>query len=215
MRIKKNIPIKSKPTFAIVADGECEVWYFQMLKRNERKINVNIEPKIPQNKKISEQYDIVKSLSIDYTKVFWIIDFDVIIKETKETKKGNDSAINIFKKYYNKIFKETDNVIVIINTPCLEYWILLHYSSTSKYFEKYTDLLKELKKYLKDYKKSKDYYTKQDNDIYLRLKPMLLNAIENSKKLGSFNCDNYQTGMSEMHYFFEVDELIKHFKDKA
>ena len=52
-----SIPIKSRPTFAVVVDGECEVWYLQMLKRNERSIVVNIEPKIPQRKRLSEQYE--------------------------------------------------------------------------------------------------------------------------------------------------------------
>lgn len=53
MRVNKNMPGKSRQRFAIVVDGECEFWYIQMLKRNERSINVNLEPKIPQKKKRS------------------------------------------------------------------------------------------------------------------------------------------------------------------
>jgi hypothetical protein len=46
-RIKKyHLPPKT--TYAIIVDGETEIWYFQMLKRNEPSLLVNIEPKIPQ-----------------------------------------------------------------------------------------------------------------------------------------------------------------------
>lgn len=38
------------PTFSFVVDGETEIWYLQMLKRNERQFKINIEPKLPQKK---------------------------------------------------------------------------------------------------------------------------------------------------------------------
>jgi len=49
MRIPKKI-IKSNPSYAVVVDGETEIWYLQMLKRNERSLNINLEPKLPQKK---------------------------------------------------------------------------------------------------------------------------------------------------------------------
>jgi hypothetical protein len=51
MRKNRTRHLKIKPTFAVVVDGDCEVWYLQMLKRNERSIFVNIEPEIPQRKR--------------------------------------------------------------------------------------------------------------------------------------------------------------------
>ena len=65
MRRIRPVPIVVKPSFAIVVDGETEVRYFQMLKRNERSINVNIEPKIPLKKKLFEQFETVIELSED------------------------------------------------------------------------------------------------------------------------------------------------------
>lgn len=86
-RRKEKISKPRKDTFAIIIDGETEVWYFQMLKRNEPSLQVNIEPKIPQKKRLSEQYEKVLELAEDYTKVFWIIDLDVVIAESKIAKK--------------------------------------------------------------------------------------------------------------------------------
>ena len=82
-RRKNKISKPRKITFTIVVDGETEVWYFQMLKRNEPGLQVNIEPKIPQKKKLSEQYEKVIELAKDYEKVFWIIDLDKIIEDSK------------------------------------------------------------------------------------------------------------------------------------
>ena len=62
---KKNI--KARETYAIVVDGETEVWYLQMLKRNERHLAINIEPKLPISKSLSDQYEMVETLSVDYS----------------------------------------------------------------------------------------------------------------------------------------------------
>jgi len=133
MRKKKSIPILSKQRVAFVVDGNCESWYIQMLKRNERSISVNLEPKIPQKKKLSEQYKMVLDLSLDYDNVFWIIDFDVINSETRSKKKGIKTPLQEFNEYFDQIENDYKHIKIIINNPCLEYWFLLHFESTSKY----------------------------------------------------------------------------------
>jgi len=213
MRKSRETKIKANPNFAIVVDGDTEVWYFQMLKRNERKINVNIEPKIPQKKSLIEQFDLVRFLSEDYTTVFWILDFDTIIKKTREAKKGEETAIQAFLRYRNELKNKNKNVIIIVNNPCLEFWILLHFEKTSKYFDNCKSAEKQLKKHLKDYEKSKKYYTKQDNDIYLKLRPHLSTAIKNAVFLGSFNVENPNRAMCEMELFYNAKEFDNHFEN--
>lgn len=66
MRKRRKIKIESVPVFAFVVDGKAEVWYLQMLKRNEqnsRNVQVRIKPEIPQKKSIKEQYNLAISLS--------------------------------------------------------------------------------------------------------------------------------------------------------
>ena len=128
MRKLKSIKPKGKQKFAFVVDGECEFWYINMLKRNERAINVDLKPEIPQKKKLCDQFNKVVELSADYDKVFWIIDFDVIKNETLKASKGTLTSIQEFKGYCDKIHDSCTNIVVIINNPCLEYWILLHFS---------------------------------------------------------------------------------------
>ena len=213
MRKIRSIPIKSRPTFAVVVDGECEVWYLQMLKRNERSIVVNIEPKIPQRKRLSEQYENVIKLSEENTKVFWIIDFDVLSRETNSAKVGSKTAIQSFLEYKKTIAKKHKNVVIIVNNPCLEFWILLHFEATSKAFDTCESASRQLKKHLKDYEKTEKYYTKQDNDIYLRLKPKLAEALKNAKSLKLFDPENPKKGMSEMQLLFEAIEFGQQFRN--
>ena len=46
MRKRSKFKIAGSNAFAFVVDGDTEVWYLQMLKRNERELNINIEPKL-------------------------------------------------------------------------------------------------------------------------------------------------------------------------
>ena len=204
MRNQKSIPCPNK--FAIVVDGKCESWYLNMLKRNEKIKDINIEPKLPQKKKLCEQFEKVKEFSRIYDKVIWVIDLDVINKETKETKKGNSTAIQELKKYFKKIDKLYTNVITIINNPCLEYWYLLHFEQTSKYYNNCGKVVKQIKKQerLTDYEKTEKYYTRQNSDIYLRLKPFLTDAITNANLLDNFDFNNPCVGLSQMQKLFQL-----------
>ena len=212
MRRIRQVPILVKPSFAIVVDGETEVWYFQMLKRNERSINVSIEPKIPQRKKLFEQFETVIELSEDYTKVFWVIDLDVILKETKEAKAGKETPFETFLGYKKLIDESYPNIKIIINSPCLEFWFLLHFEQNKDVFKNCNDSTLLLKQHLIGYKKKLKYFTKQGDDIYLKLKPNLENALHNANSLVLFDTKNPYKGLSEMQLFFEAIEFGDLFK---
>jgi len=74
------------------------------------------------------------------------------------------------------------NVNVIVNNPCLEYWFLLHFDPSGKTYRNCDEVTVKLKRHLRDYEKSERYFKKKDNDIYIRLKPYLRNAIITRKR---------------------------------
>lgn len=193
-RSKGKIPFKSKSKFAVVVDGKTEYWYLKMMQRNERNPKIDIKPEIPQKKKLVDQFKKVKELSKIYDKAIWIIDLDVILKE---------SRLQEFLDYKKTIERSIKNVITIINQPCLEYWLLLHFTFKSPHFSNCDEAEKLLSTYLSDYSKTQKYFTNQDNDIYLKTRKNLPLAIENSKKLGRFNSDNPYKGYSEMYKIFQ------------
>jgi hypothetical protein len=210
MRKNHKIRHKSIPSYAVVADGDTEIWYLQMLKRNEKDILLKIKPEIPRKKSIEEMYNLVCKLSnSEYTKVLWIVDLDTIIKETKESKSKTKTALKQFIEFREDLDSNYKNVVTIVNNPCLEYWLLLHFSNSAKPFSNCYQAEQELKKHLKGYEKSQKFYTKQDNDIYLKLKPFLKTAVKNSESLGKFNDELPTKTLSEMNKLFKTEEFKK------
>ena len=195
---------KLKTTYSIIVDGKTEVWYFQMMKKHEKLPRIDIKPELPKKKKLSDQYQSVLQNGKIYDQVIWIVDFDTILKENAETKKGQQSTLHQFRVYVEKL-KRQKNIKVFVNTPCLEYWILLHFLETNKYFPKCERVEKSLKKsYLTDYQKTEGYFKKRDNDIYLRLKKYQAAARNAAKLSGDFNIDYPQKAISEMYKVLDL-----------
>jgi hypothetical protein len=101
---------------------------------------------------------------------------------------------------------------VVVNNPCLEFWFLLHFEKTSKYFDTCSVAEIQLKKYLKNYEKTQKFFTKQNDDIYSKLKPNFQTAIKNSLALGNFDDQDLKKAMCEMELLFHSDELKKYFE---
>lgn len=54
------------------------------------------------------------------------------------------------------------------------------------------------------YEKTQRYFTKDNDDIYLKLKEYIETAIQNSQNTGKFDHSNPKKTLSEMYLFFEV-----------
>lgn len=196
-----------KTTIAFVVEGETEMWYLQMLKKNEereRNVRINIKPEIPQKKRLIDQYELVCDLAKEHKTVYWILDFDVVLKETREHKGGGRRPLEEFLEYRSKLLKEYENVKVVVNNPCFEYWFLLHYVCTQRRYANCSGVIKELKKNLSGYEKTERYFKSRNNDIYFRLMPKLDDAIENATTLGGFDFRSPKKAMCEMNDLFDA-----------
>ena len=143
-----------------------------------------------------------------YDRVIWLLDFDTLIKEEREKKKGQKSDLQVFKEYKQQLerynTKEKRKVDILVNTPCLEFWYLLHFEQTGRYYPQCIAATRDLKKYLPNYEKTRNYYLKQNNDLYQRLKPNQANAIQNAKKLSELDFNNPQTAKAEIYKIFNI-----------
>jgi len=204
MRKKKNL--HERPVFAVVGDGECEQWYFQMLQRNEPLLTISIKPEIPQKKRLDDQYEFVCACARDYTKVFWIVDLDTILRETATAKKGSCTSLQKFKTYKQKLAKKHSNVKVIINNPCLEFWFLLHFEQTGRYYSNCDEIVSLLtgRNYLAGYQKTRAYFTKQNDDIYQKLRPHLEAAFTAAQRNGMLDFNDPE----QMHLFFMEEAVM-------
>ena len=148
----------------------------------------------------------VEDLARDYTKVFWLVDYDVIRKETREAKPGIETSEQQFIRL-RKNAQRIGNVIVIVNDPCLEFWFLLHFVETTRFYGQCSQVESDLTRHMEGYEKTKQYFTKQGQDIYLRLKPYLSEAIDRSKALAPFDPHDTERAVCEMEKLFEEEAL--------
>ena len=202
MKNRKSFFNKGKKTFAIVGDGDCEKWYFQLLKDAENLI-INIRPELIKKASLKKQYEYVKELSENYDKVFWIVDYDVIERESRECKIGEEKRSNEFARYYAEISKIKKVEIMVVNT-CFEFWLLLHFKYSKKQFSDCDQTQKELEKIFKGYQKTEKFY-KQSNNIYNQLKDKLPEAVINASKLGNFDIKNPNNPVCEIYKLFNKD----------
>lgn len=155
---RKRVVKSTVPVISIIVDGETEVWYLQLMKHFEGLKNIDIKPELPKKRGLSDLFQLVQSHASDYSEVYWIIDLDAIIKETNEKQKGAKSKLEELKGYITKL-QHYKNVQVLINTPCLEFWFLLHLRETGRYYDNCDTVFCELKRcdLLADYEKSEKY----------------------------------------------------------
>ena len=69
--------------------------------------------------------------------------------------------------------------------PCIEYWFLLHFLGyySTRIYKDYEEVKQELKKYLHDYDKTKNYFKKIRIYQHLKESNKLEKAIQYAKKL--------------------------------
>lgn len=212
MRGRRNFRAaqKLRNTISFVIDGETELWYLQRLKEYHR-LTLRFSPELPQKKSLEDQYELVMNNAEVFDKVFWILDLDVIIRESRRFSGAADkSPLSLLKRFVNEIDRNgKGNIYVIANTPGFEYWVLLHFKCTEKYYETCDQVIDEIHKIkgMEGYEKTQKYFKNPGNDIYKRLYPYLDKAVANSKKTGCINFENIETGLSQMCKLFDVLEL--------
>lgn len=168
---RKSFFSKGKKTFAIVGDGDCERWYFQLLKDREQ-LTINIQPQLLKKASLTKQFEYVRELAKTYDKIFWIVDYDVIERESKECKRGEEKRSVEFSRYY-KDLSSFENVEIFVVNTCFEYWLLLHFRYSKKNYKDCDETGKDLKKEFPAYQKTEKFYKKNNGDIYTALKPKL------------------------------------------
>jgi hypothetical protein len=199
---------KGNTTILFIVDGQTEKWYLKLLKEEEALKNFTIQPELQKKKKISEQYKMVVENAEDYNKVIWIIDLDTYLKERKEAKPSFKSKFQELNGYLNKL-KTNDKVRVLINTPCLEFWFLLHFTDTNRYFSNYASVSKEFRNtLLNDYEKTEKYFKNRNANIYKKLKMYQSTAINRAERLGDFDPNFPETAKAEIYKIFSLLNLI-------
>lgn len=204
-----------KNAIVVIVDGEDEKWYVEKVKEHypsKTLKETSIKPEFPEKKRVEDLFAFAKQKTeMEYCKVVLILDMDTILNDGQEFEK--------FKIYFEK-YQEALNdnlsprqkpkygwmekLLLIVNTPCLEFWYLLHFGKTTKYYADYEALKPALRRLpgFDAYEKREDFY-KKSPDIYNRLGG-LYGVLTACKNAVVFNLDDAKNkGVSEMNKFFE------------
>lgn len=197
-----------KPAYVILVDGQTEQWYLNQLQQYEGIKAVKIKPELPKAKTWRELFDLAMQYATPgsgYDKVILILDLDVIIKEGNE--QGNLRTIATDLKRKKEEFEHSKGIL-IVNTPCFEQWLLLHFSDSAAYHPQCASATQALKSHLPNYSKKSTYYIKHQGGIYAQLKPLLPKALTHSRKLGHFDPDRLQSAKAELFKLFDFLGIV-------
>ncbi len=193
-------------TVSIIVDGETEQWYAESMKQTERLRGLKIKPDLPKKKTLPQLYAYVEEQAVIFDLVIWIIDMDVPIAEAKRVGKLPEVMVE-FERQRSKL--EADGVTVIVNSPSLERWILLHFEDSQKHYPAQKPVIDRIRKhYLSIYEKKEKYFKRKDGSLYQDLKPHLPDAIARSRAMSPFNPKDPERAACEMWKLFEVLKVL-------
>lgn len=98
---------------------------------------------------------------------------------------------------------ESNDIRIAFSSIAFEFWFLLHYEYTTRFYVKSEAIISDLKH------KHKLCYSKNDRTIYEKIKHLMANAKNNANKLRkSQEADYPGTPLWKLDAFTNVDELI-------
>jgi hypothetical protein len=139
------------PNVTIIGEGLTERCYFKHLK-SLKGYRYTCKPRNFSQQSIDDlQKQIDKVLTDDGVAVC-VFDADVAREKPAERKKLEAMQ----KKYAGN-----EQVILCDSMPYIEFWFLIHYLNTNKYFASSADVIKILRRYLPDFSKHEIYLSKE------------------------------------------------------
>lgn len=184
-----NTKAKHKPMPTIIGAGITEQWYFTHLKfLYEYQIRVRprffgTETADGMAKKIAEVLD-------DGGTAICVFDADVSTWNDTEKEKLDKLRLK---------YSKNKHVLLCDSMPAVEYWFLLHYENTNRYFGTSKATIQALKQYIPDYDKSEGFLSNRKWVAEMSGDGKLERACERAKQFG-VDGQSY----SRIHKFFEI-----------
>lgn len=139
------------PTITIIGEGATERYYFTHLKRL-RGYNYVCKPRNFTEQTFDEMRKQIERVLADNGIAVCVFDADVTRTRPAEKAKFEDMK----RKY-------ADNPAVILcdSMPSIEFWFLLHYLNTNRYFATSDDVIDVLHRYMPNFSKHQSFLSKE------------------------------------------------------
>ena len=162
------------PTITIIGEGATERYYFTHLKRL-RGYNYVCKPRNFTEQTFDEMQKQIERVLADNGIAVCVFDADVTRTRPAEKAKFED----LKRKY-------VDNPAVILcdSMPSIEFWFLLHYLNTNRYFATSDDVIDALHRYMPNFSKHQSFLSKETWVSELLADNRLDTAIINANLIG-------------------------------
>lgn len=178
----------------IIGAGITEQYYFEHLK-NLFGYRLKIRPRFFGNENIYYIEQRIRQVLDEGGRAICIFDADVTNWDAAEKKKLEE----LKRKYGNK-----PDVLICDSLPSIEYWFLLHFRKTAKFFTTSKEAERELSSYIRSYEKHERFLSKPDWVIQMTDDEKQNDAITRAKEIG----------MQENQSYTNVYKAIEEMKSK-
>lgn len=164
-----------RPTITIIGEGATERYYFTHLKRI-RGYNYNCRPRNFTEQTFDEMQKQIDKVLADDGIAVCVFDADVTRTRPAEKMKYD----NMCRKYANNA-----SVILCDSMPSIEFWFLLHFMNTSRYFASSEEVIDILRRYIPNFSKHQTFLSKDTWVSVLLSDNHLDAAIANATAMGT------------------------------
>lgn len=148
-RVKKERELK-KSRITVIGEGLTERWYFEHL-RTIKGYRYDCKPRFFSRQSYEEMEKLIDWGIQNGGIAVCVCDADITRTNEERHKKFKD-----MKSRYTK----NDRVLICDSMPSIEFWFLIHYVNTSRYFKDSNAVINVLKRYNQGYEKTGSFLEK-------------------------------------------------------
>lgn len=163
------------PTITIIGEGATERYYFTHLKRL-RGYNYVCKPRNFTEQTFDEMQKQIDRVLADNGIAVCVFDADVTRTRPAEKMKYDDMR----RKYV-----KNPSVILCDSMPSIEFWFLLHYLNTNRFFATSDDVITVLRRFIPDFSKHQSFLSKETWVSALLADNRLDTALSNANAIGT------------------------------
>lgn len=190
MARKINVREQHRPRTVVVGAGITEYWYLKHLKKLQS-YNYVLQPSLFGDESMQTIQQRIQDAISGGASVICVFDEDV--------RQWNDTERRRMDEIHNR-YDDNKQVVIASSMPSIEYWFLLHYENTNRFFGTSNKVIQILKKYIQKFDK-KDQFLRQEKWVETMVEDNKMNdASDRAKRLG-------HSGESYSDFWRAIDKL--------
>lgn len=192
MARKTNVREQRRPRTVVLGAGITEYWYLKHLKKLQG-YNCVLQPSLFGDESMLTIYQRIQDAVSGGASVICVFDEDV--------RQWNDVERRRMDDIRNR-YDGDERVVIASSMPSIEFWFLLHYENTNRFFGTSNKVIEALRKHIRNFDK-KDQFLRQEKWVAMMIEEnRMVGASERAKRLG-------HSGESYSDFWKAVDRLEK------